>query len=373
GFAVALTGFGLAALAPDLIGRPRPEATVATGAARFGFVAAPLVASLAALAVLDTDLAGAVRAEAAATVAAVQGNVPRLGLDFNAQRRAVLDNHVRRTEQLAADVAAGRAPRPDLVIWPENSADIDPLRNPDARAAVDRAVAAIGAPVLVGAVLTPPQGPPTNTMIVWEPGRGPGQTHDKRRLQPFGEYVPYREFFARFSPLVERSSQFAPGHGTGVVDLAGIRVAVATCYEVIFDDLVRESVRGGGEVIAVPANNATFGLTEMSAQQIAIDRVRAVEHGRAVIVAATSGVSAVIAPNGQVVARSGQFTADALTAPVVLRSDTTPATRLGGAPETVLAGVGAAGLVGAAVRAGARTRTRRTGKQRPAESRPGPG
>src|SRR6185437_9417893 len=54
------------------------------------------------------------------TIAAVQGNVPRLGLDFNAQRRAVLDNHVKETLQLAADVAAGKLAKPDLVIWPEN-------------------------------------------------------------------------------------------------------------------------------------------------------------------------------------------------------------------------------------------------------------
>ncbi|MCH0543520.1 apolipoprotein N-acyltransferase, partial [Streptomyces sp. MUM 203J] len=68
-----------------------------------------------------------------ATVAAVQGNVPRMGLDFNAQRRAVLDNHVARTEELAAAVAAGDLPRPDFVLWPENSSDLDPYRNPDAR------------------------------------------------------------------------------------------------------------------------------------------------------------------------------------------------------------------------------------------------
>ena len=61
--------------------------------------------------------------------AVIQGNVPRLGLDFNAQRRAVLDNHVARTEELAADVAAGRVARPDFVIWPENSSYIDPFRN----------------------------------------------------------------------------------------------------------------------------------------------------------------------------------------------------------------------------------------------------
>ncbi|WND60316.1 hypothetical protein QQA43_32625 (plasmid) [Mycolicibacterium vanbaalenii] len=43
------------------------------------------------------------------SVTVVQGNVPRLGLDFNAQRRAVLDNHVRQTLRLADDIRSGRA------------------------------------------------------------------------------------------------------------------------------------------------------------------------------------------------------------------------------------------------------------------------
>ncbi len=77
------------------------------------------------------------------TVAIVQGNVPRLGLDFNAQRRAVLDNHASATFTLAAEVTAGTQPKPDLVIWPENSSDIDPLRNSDAAQEIAAAAAAI--------------------------------------------------------------------------------------------------------------------------------------------------------------------------------------------------------------------------------------
>ena len=90
------------------------------------------------------------------TVAAVQGNVPRLGLDFNAQRRAVLDNHVRETLRLAEDVRAGLAPQPQFVIWPEDSSDIDPFVNADAAQQIAQAAAAIGAPILVGTVLDVP-------------------------------------------------------------------------------------------------------------------------------------------------------------------------------------------------------------------------
>ncbi len=105
----------------------------------------------------------------------------------------------------------------------------------------------------------------------------------------------------------------------------------------IFDDLVRQSVRSGAQVLAVPSNNATFGRTEMTYQQLAMSRVRAVEHGRAVLVAATTGVSAVVRPDGTLAAQTEPFTPAALVAEVPLRSELTLGTRLGGQLELALA------------------------------------
>jgi apolipoprotein N-acyltransferase len=232
------------------------------------------------------------------------------------------------------------------VIWPENSSDIDPLRNPDARAVIDQAARAIGVPILVGAVLSTDDGHTTNTAIVWNPSTGPGQRHDKRPL-PFAESIPYRDFFRLFSPFVDRIGNFVPGNHRAAVDIGGVRVAVATCSEVVFDDLVRAGVRSGAQVIAVPTNNATFGFTDMTYQQQAISRVRAVEHDRAVLVAATSGVSAAISPDGTVEQETRLFTPDALVARIPLRSGTTLATRLGAFPEWTLMTLGVVGVVAA--------------------------
>ena len=340
--AVVLSGFGAGELVRRAVpgGRlsGRRTALVVPALLAVGPVIAGLLASL---------TVGTTTIDGQAVVALIQGNVPRAGLDFNAQRRAVLDNHAARTIQLAADVAAGRYPRPALVIWPENSSDIDPLRNPDARAVIDQAARSIGVPILVGAVLRNDDGHYTNTMIVWDPRTGPGERHDKRRVQPFGEYVPYRSFFRLFSPYVDRASDFVPGNGDGAVDIGPVRVGIATCYEVVFDDLVRQSVRSGAQVLAVPTNNATFGYTQMTYQQQAISRVRAVEHGRTVLVAATSGVSAVIAPDGTVKQETSLFTPAALVAGVPLRSGTTLATRLGPAPEWALVTLGVLGIAAA--------------------------
>jgi apolipoprotein N-acyltransferase len=334
-FAVAVTGTCLAALVVHARARRR----VLAGAAVAGVVAPLLLGLVLAPGVRATDSSATT-----ATVALIQGNVPRLGLDFAAQREAVLTNHVNRTLQLADDVAAGREAKPDLVIWPENASDVDPLRTPDAAAAITRAARAIGVPILVGAVLRNVDGTTSNTVIVWDPVTGPGQQAVKRVLVPFGEYLPYRDFFRHFSSYADLAGNFVPGDGNGVVTLNGVPVAVATCYEVAFDSLVNESVRDGAQLITVPTNNATFGRTEMTYQQLAMSQVRAVEHGRAVVVAATSGVSAIVAPDGTVEQQTKIFTPAALVGRVPLRTSTTLATRLGAGPEIALSGLAVAAL-----------------------------
>ncbi|MCC3324646.1 Apolipoprotein N-acyltransferase [Gordonia bronchialis] len=334
-FVVVLLGTLLAAVAAAVVNlHPRALAGPAAAVAAVGLLMWMLVPSQT-----------AVPAEQSVTVALVQGNVPRLGLDFNAQRRAVLDNHVQRTLDLAEKVRTRRVVRPDVVVWPENSSDIDPFGNRDAAAQIDRAARAIGVPILVGAVVTGNNNTARNTMVVWDPVSGPGQEHDKRQLVPFGEYLPMRNLMIRLSSYAAQAGNFVPGTGKGVVDLAGVPVAVATCYEVAFDDLVAESVRAGAQLIAVPTNNATFGRTEMTYQQLAMSRVRAVEHDRAVVIAATSGVSAVIKPDGDVAQQTALFTPDVLIARVPLKTTTTIATRAGAAGEGICAAVVLAVLV----------------------------
>lgn len=340
-FAVVLCGFGLyEALRQFRTCRSTREVPRAAVAAAAATVLVPVAAAFAALPLVDDSAE-----DGTATVAAIQGNVPQLGLDFNAQRRAVLDNHVRRTEQLAQEVKAGKIPQPDFVLWPENSSDLDPYRNADARIVIDDAVKAIGVPTVIGAVVEPDTGKLRNTLIQWDPKKGPVSTYDKRHIQPFGEYIPMRSFVRLFSSDVDRVQRdFGPGKQVGVFDLAGTNVGLVTCYEAAFDDAVRDTVEHGSQLIAVPSNNATFGRSEMTYQQLAMSRVRAVEHSRSVVVPVTSGVSAVIRPDGTIVQQTKLFTADALVDKVPLRSSLTPATRMGTLPEGVLALIAVAGL-----------------------------
>ncbi len=259
------------------------------------------------------------------TIAVVQGDVPEPGLEFNARRRAVLDMHAAETHQLAADVRAGRTPKPTMVIWPENSSDIDPYTNADAAAVITSAAQDIGVPILVGAVTG--SGDATyNRGIVWDPVTGPGQTYTKRHPVPFAEYMPWRSFFRIFSKWVDDAGFFQPGTTAGNLTISGTPVGDVICFEVVYDGLVHDVVDGGAQVLVVQTNNATFGYTNETYQQEAMSRVRAVEFGREVLISATSGVSAVIRPDGSVESTVGLFTPGYMTPSVPLVATTTPGT-----------------------------------------------
>lgn len=350
-FAVALAGFSLALVAAEIVqwwhhghkpGVPAP-AVLLPG------VSIAVVLLVTALVWPGVRQSGTGAGDdPSVTVAAVQGNVPRLGLEFNAQRRAVLDNHVKETLRLAEDVRAGRAAQPMFVVWPENSSDIDPLANADAGAQITAAAEAIDAPILVGGVVKAPGYSPdnpvaNNSVIVWNPTDGPAERHDKQIVQPFGEYLPWRGFFRHLSSYADRAGYFVPGNGTGVVHAAGVPIGVTTCWEVIFDRAARESVLNGAQVLTVPTNNATFDEA-MSSQQLAFGKLRAVEHNRYVVVAGTTGISAVIAPDGRELARTEWFRPAYLVDQIRLKSELTPATQWGPIVQAVLviAGFGAA-------------------------------
>jgi len=344
-FAVALTG---AALVEGLLAARQRQVRV--------LVAAAAVAAVAALSGLAVPTpAGA--EQGTVRVAGVQGNVPRLGMEFNAERRAVLDNHAAVTQSLAGSVREGRSAAPDLVIWPENASDIDPLANADAEDVIGAAVTSVDAPTLVGTLVRGDDGRTRNTTLLWLPEQGPVQSYAKRQPVPFAEYVPYRDFFRRITPLVDQAGDFAPGDAPGLFQVPtasqDLTVGALICFEVVDDDLVSDIVDGGAEIIVVQTNNATFGLSDESVQQLAMSRLRAVETGRAVAHVSTVGVSALIAPDGTLLSQAPLFEPALLEADLPRRSTLTLASRAGAWPEGVIA-VG--GILGAVCGALARRR-----------------
>ena len=369
-----LTGAAGATFAVALLGSTLAWAVTVVRRAPVRAAAGVLVACLLATAgAWLAPLTGTTTAAAATTgaegegpglrVTAVQGDVPGEGMDAFAERRAVLDNHVRTTERYAEGLT-GTAPRPDLVVWPENSTDIDPFQDPTVYDDIQGAVDAVGVPVLVGAMVSGDEPEDVlNQGIVWEPGNGPTQRYSKTHPVPFGEYIPFRDVVARFfSRLDQVPRDMVPGDTPGLLEVAGSTVGDVICFEVAYDDVVRAVAAGGADLLVVQTNNATYMGTGQIEQQFAISRLRALETNRSVVVAATNGVSGIVAPDGEVVERAPVRSPATLSAWVPFPGGTTPGVRWGLLLE-LLTSLVAAGSVSVALGLHYRHR-RRTGSTR---------
>lgn len=282
-----------------------------------------------------------------AEVAAIQGDVPHAtSLAALLNDTVVTQNHAAATMTLARRVAAGEAVAPDLVIWPENSTDLDPGLYPDIYQAIMQAVDAIGKPVLVGAVL---QNPLRNAGQLWLPGNGPVETYVKRRLVPFGEVIPLRGFLSKITSLTQlQPVNFTAGHKNVVFHVGKIRLGDVICYEIGFDDLVRSDVTSGANLLTMQTNDATFerdGQTGETYQQLDMARIRAIESDRAVVVASTIGVSAIVAPDGRLVMSSGTWRRAILESRVPLITYRTLADSAGPWPEYVIVALTGVGLI----------------------------
>ncbi|MEU0878635.1 apolipoprotein N-acyltransferase [Lentzea sp. NPDC005914] len=315
-FAVVVTGFGLGHWLPRV---------------RAAWAVLPFAAALAVSPLVEVGAQNGQR-----TIAVVQGDAPDIGLGLLDAQDTLRANHLRKTAELATKIHSGSLPKPDLVVWPESA-----TRTRDRDPVIDRAVDSLGVPVLVSALRDG-----QNAVIAWQPGTGPGESYAKQELVPFAEHIPLRPLARLFTPFAD-APDLKPGTEPGVMTVAGIRVGLGICYEVAYDYVLRESTAAGAQVLVVPTNNAWYGRGEMTYQQLAMARLRAIEHGRAVVVAAISGVSAVVRPDGSVVQSTGMFTDALMVDSVPLRTDITFATRFGAAIHVLLtAGAFGACLVG---------------------------
>jgi apolipoprotein N-acyltransferase len=352
GLAVVLSGFCLAAVAGRLWDardalRPALRAR-RTVLAALGTVL-PVVAGLALWPTIGTSAQDGER-----TIASVQGNAPDIGLALQGERDLLRRNTLAESERLLDAIHAGKVPKPDLVLWPESATTVN---GPDPQ--VDQLVASFGVPALIGALYVLPDRHIQNSVIVWDPRTGPGQRYAKQQLVPFGEYVPARELAALVTPFVDQETvDMVPGDGANqTLAIAGTSVGTFVCYEAAFDYPGRDAVNEGAELLVVPTNNAWYGDSEMSVQQLAMSRLRAVEHSRSVVVSAVSGVSAIVAPDGTITSSTSLFTADSLVGRVPLRTQTTLSDRLGAWTEYGLLALAIAGVAGGLV---LRFRTRRS-------------
>ena len=305
---------------------------------RSALVSVAAAAGLVLVGMLVAPFTQALSQPSGSQLAVVQGNTPQPGIDFLGRPLAVLSNHSRTTMELAQKVTAGEEPAPEAVIWPENSADIDPTSDDTARELVAAAADAIGAPILVGTVQQVPGRPDrvANVGLVWDPQLGPTDAYVKQHPVPFGEFLPFRSLLTRFISRFDRVPRdFIAGTEPGVLQLGPARIADVICFEVSNDEIVRTGIREGGRALVVQTNNATYATSAQPEQQFDISRLRARETGRTVLIAATTGVTGVVTPDGQYRAIP-QLQSGWLNTTVDLKDTWTPAVRFGGWVDALL-------------------------------------
>ena len=274
-------------------------------------------------------------------VAAVQGNVPGNGTDVLAHFRQITAQHQDETARLAADVRAGRAPKPDFVVWPENSTAVDPFEDQQMRADIEGALDTIDVPILAGVVVDGGPKHVLNQGIVFDPVTGAGDRYTKWHPVPFGEYIPWRWLFGtHLAQLNQVPRDMVRGTRVEPLDVAGTKVADAICFDVAYDDGLYAQLSHGGQLVVVQTSNAMFIHTAQIDQQFAISRLRAIETHRYVVVAAINGITGVIAPDGSVVTSVPVRTQAYVDTRVGLYDAVTPAVRIG-----PWLGLGCAGLV----------------------------
>ena len=246
----------------------------------------------------------------------IQGNVPKLGLDFNSRAKKVFFNHVKET-----DIALKESKKVDFILWPENSVDVDPFRNPE----VFEALNSYKVPLIVGAIVGR-DNEILNTSILWT--KESQNVYIKQHLTPFGEYIPLRSLASKISPFVDDVRDFSPGNDSTIFTVDKAKIAPVICYELL-DDQILEKAAKSSNILAVQTNSATFGDSAQSAQQLQMTRIRAIEHSRNVLSVSTTGYSAVIDYNGKVLQKSDMGTAQHLYAEIGLISSSSPRDRYG--------------------------------------------
>ncbi|MCW2750654.1 MAG: lnt [Aeromicrobium sp.] len=289
---------------------------------------------------LPTGIAGA---DGTRQVALVQGDVPGVFLTWPIG--AIFQLHAKETDYLADQIESGAVPHPDMVLWPENSTDTDPYHDQAVRDRIQQLSARLDAPILVGGIF---DGPTVDTAynagVVWD-ANGPGARYVKRKPVPFGEYVPFRR---QASAIVNRFARDIPrdmlaGHESGALQIGDTLIGDTICYDIAYDDVTRQAVNGGAQLLVVQTSNAAFTGTAQPEQQWDISRLRAIETGRWVAVPSTNGISGFVDPHGHSVKRAPMHKPAILDEQVELASGTTPALKIGQPVEYLLVTLGLGG------------------------------
>ena len=232
------------------------------------------------------------------SVAVIQGNIVS-GEKWDMSVQDILDVYIEQSF-LAAQQGV------DLIIWPETTVPITVDGTPSQASRIRSAAVMCGADILVGMFTHNDDGALQNSLVLFNrDGSISEDVYVKRRLVPFGEYVPMRGLFeVLIPPLTEVAmleDDIARGTDSGLIDWNGTSIGSLICFDSIYESETLESVRDGAELLILCTNDSWFDGTAAMNMHLAQAKMRAVESGRYVVRAANTGISAIIDGQGRTV------------------------------------------------------------------------
>jgi len=193
----------------------------------------------------------------------------------------------------------------DIILWPESAVPLRISEGSDLLKIYGELAEKCGAEFFTGAFYVSSEKYGGNTNAIIQVGTEPLRTYAKRHLVPFGEYLPYKEFFDTVLPdlgsLSQLSGGLIPGSDTGDLEYYGIKIGGLVCYDSIFPELARTTAEDGNEILFLVTNDSWYEDSAAVYQHLGQAVFRAVENGRYIARAANSGVSAMISDKGEVI------------------------------------------------------------------------
>ena len=274
------------------------------------------------------------------SVAIVQGGGEQGTRAIDTDEREVFEKHLNASTNVITPL--------DLVLWPEDVVNVQqPLSDSPEYSELQVLARQLDSWLIAGIFERVSTTENANASIAFSPEGVEIDRYDKVRLVPFGEFVPLRGFIKHFAPSYLPVRDTKPGNGEPnlMVEIDGetVNLGISISWEIFFEDRARNAISGGGEILLNPTNGSSYWLTILQSQQVASSRLRAMETGRWVLQAAPTGFSAIVNPDGDVVARSSISETRLLHATVERRRGNTLATKAGPLPMILISGTTLAG------------------------------
>lgn len=226
-------------------------------------------------------------------VAAVQGNIPQ-SFKWNALRLAVY-RYTTMTQKTAPF-------RPRLVVWPETAITTELDVNPMLQRRFSQLAHRMDATIVAGAIDANWFGL-FNALFIFEPD-GAWRIYHKRQLVPFAEWFPGKRFLGWLPYIGALNGGLTPGNEDDVFPTRALPIAPLICWESAFSDLAYAQLQRNAQLLVVSTDDAWFGSTSGPYMHAQIAQLRAIESGAYVVRAAATGISGIIAPNGDWQTRS---------------------------------------------------------------------